>query len=67
MKFDNRQTSVIETESRHTMVPATPGSGKSTTLSEWLFYLLTVKKIPMKQITVPVSYTHLTLPTSDLV
>jgi DNA helicase-2/ATP-dependent DNA helicase PcrA len=52
MKFDNRQTSVIETESRHTMVPATPGSGKSTTLSEWLFYLLTVKKIPMKQITV---------------
>ena len=52
MKFDKRQDNVIQNNARHILIPASPGSGKSTTLSELMAKLLIVDKIPADKINV---------------
>jgi len=52
MKFDKRQTSVIQTNDRNILIPASPGSGKSTTLSELIAKLLLVDKMSASKINV---------------
>tara|TARA_R110001592_G_scaffold111525_22_gene308960 strand:+ start:5706 stop:7775 length:2070 start_codon:yes stop_codon:yes gene_type:complete len=52
MKFDKRQTGVIQGSDNHTLIPAAPGSGKSTTLCELVAKLLLVDKVHYSKITI---------------
>lgn len=52
MKFDNRQTNVIQSDERNILIPAAPGSGKSTTLCELTAKLVLVDKMPSAKISI---------------
>jgi DNA helicase-2/ATP-dependent DNA helicase PcrA len=52
MEFDKRQTGVIHSDERNILIPAAPGSGKSTTLCELTTKLVIEDKIPSSKISI---------------
>ena len=56
MVLTTRQRKVVESDAQNILCVATPGSGKTTTLTERIRYLITERKIPASQI-VAVTFT----------
>ena len=56
MVLTTRQRKVVESDAQNILCVATPGSGKTTTLTERIRYLITERKVPASQI-VAVTFT----------